>query len=60
MDKDFAQHMKSRAIEFDIQHQIARLRVGKNMSDDEADTIFYALVTAITTYEQVLEVSDNC
>ncbi|ORX40101.1 docking domain of Afi1 for Arf3 in vesicle trafficking-domain-containing protein [Kockovaella imperatae] len=53
--KDWARHMKTRAIGFDVQHQIARLRLIKNMTDGEAEAIFSCLAAGIRSYEQVVE-----
>ncbi|WWD18448.1 hypothetical protein CI109_102900 [Kwoniella shandongensis] len=53
--KDWASRLKRRAIQFDVQHQVARLRVGKNMSDAEAEAIFSALASEVKTYDQVVE-----
>ena len=43
--------------DFDVQHQIARLRLGRNMSDGEAEAVFSALAEGVKSYEQVVEVS---
>lgn len=56
MRQDWAQATKRRKIDFDVQHQVARLRVGKSMSDQEAERIFSALAQGVRTYEQVVEV----
>ncbi|WVO14083.1 hypothetical protein L204_101711 [Cryptococcus depauperatus] len=53
--KDWESRLKRRTIEFDVQHQISRLRLGKNMSDSEADAIFSSLSNGVKTYEQVTE-----
>ncbi|WRT67755.1 uncharacterized protein IL334_004727 [Kwoniella shivajii] len=53
--KDWQSRMKKRSVEFDVQHQIARLRSAKNMSDAEAETIFNALNNGINDYDQVVE-----
>ncbi|WVQ71892.1 hypothetical protein IAR50_001434 [Cryptococcus sp. DSM 104548] len=53
--KDWESRTKRRAIEFDINHQISRLRMAKNMSDSEADAIFSSLANGVRTYEQVVE-----
>ncbi|ODN98332.1 hypothetical protein L198_03576 [Cryptococcus wingfieldii CBS 7118] len=53
--KDWESRTKRRAIEFDIHHQISRLRMTKNMSDSEADAIFSSLANGVRTYEQVVE-----
>ncbi|KAE8540973.1 hypothetical protein D1P53_002326 [Cryptococcus gattii VGV] len=53
--KDWDSRVKRRAIEFDVQHQLARLRMGKNLSDGEAHAIFSALSNGVRTYEQVVE-----
>lgn len=56
--QDWAKTLKERAVEgFDLQHQIARLRIGKNMSDGEAGAIFAALAEGVRSYDQVVEVS---
>jgi len=43
--------------EFDLEHQVARLRTAKNMSEGEAGAIFAALAEGVRTYDQVVEVS---
>ncbi|WWC70797.1 uncharacterized protein I206_104749 [Kwoniella pini CBS 10737] len=53
--KDWQSRLKRRSVEFDIQHQIARLRLAKNMSDTEAEAIFSALNNGIRNYDQVIE-----
>ncbi len=57
--QDWAEDSKRRAIDFDLQHQIARLRIGKNMSDGEAGAIFSALADGVRSYDQVVEVSEE-
>lgn len=49
--------VKRKPIAFDVQHQIGRLRLTKNMTDSEAEAIFSALAEGVRTYEQVVEVS---
>ncbi|ORY28496.1 putative cell polarity protein [Naematelia encephala] len=54
--KDWAKGIKNRPIrDFDVQHQIARLRTAKNMSDLEADAIFHALAEGVRTYDRIVE-----
>ncbi|WWC62606.1 uncharacterized protein I303_105203 [Kwoniella dejecticola CBS 10117] len=53
--KDWQSRLKRRSIGFDVQHQIARLRLAKNMSDAEAEAIFLALNNGIRNYDQVIE-----
>ncbi|WVR06325.1 hypothetical protein IAU60_003356 [Kwoniella sp. DSM 27419] len=53
--KDWQSRMKRRPIAFDVSHQLARLRLAKNMSDGEAEAIFTALAEGVKTYEQVVE-----
>ncbi|WVW84697.1 hypothetical protein I302_106731 [Kwoniella bestiolae CBS 10118] len=53
--KDWQSRMKKRSVGFDVQHQIARLRLAKNMSDAEAEAIFGALNNGIRNYDQVVE-----
>ncbi|WVQ78521.1 hypothetical protein IAT38_000607 [Cryptococcus sp. DSM 104549] len=53
--KDWQSRVKRRAIEFDIQHQVSRLRMGKNLSDGEADAIFSSLANGVRSYDQVVE-----
>ncbi|WVQ65758.1 uncharacterized protein L199_003936 [Kwoniella botswanensis] len=53
--KDWQSRLKKRSVGFDVQHQIARLRLAKNMSDAEAEAIFGALNNGIRNYDQVVE-----
>lgn len=41
---------------FDVYHQIVRMRSAKNMNDMEAEAITRMLVENVQTYEQVVEV----
>lgn len=55
--QDWARWQRKRAVSgFDVQHQISRLRLGKNMSDGEAEMIFSSLAT-LRSYDQIVEVS---
>ena len=49
--------MRDRPIKFDVKHQVARLRLARNMSDSEAEAIFSSLSESVRSYEQVVEVS---
>ncbi|KAL7423106.1 hypothetical protein Q5752_002405 [Cryptotrichosporon argae] len=53
--KDWARDAPRREIGFDLQHQVSRLRVAKNMPGREADAIFAALAGAVRSYDQVIE-----
>ncbi|OCF42058.1 hypothetical protein I317_04145 [Kwoniella heveanensis CBS 569] len=53
--KDWHSRLKRRSVDFDVQYQIARLRMAKNMSDGEAEAIFSALSNGVRTYDQVVE-----
>ena len=56
--QDWAEYNATRAItEFDVQHQISRLRLAKKMGDSEAEAIFSALAQTVRSYEQIVEVS---
>ncbi|KIJ32139.1 hypothetical protein M422DRAFT_783555 [Sphaerobolus stellatus SS14] len=53
---DFQHRMETQAIQgFDLQHQLWKLRHGKQMPDAEAELIIRTLVDKIQSYEQVVE-----
>ncbi|KAK4689547.1 hypothetical protein P7C73_g555, partial [Tremellales sp. Uapishka_1] len=58
--EDWNADMHGRAIkDFDVRHQIARLRKAKKMPDSEAEAMFVALADGVQTYDQVIEVSSS-
>ncbi|KAI8869398.1 spindle pole body interacting protein [Ramicandelaber brevisporus] len=54
--EDFTRSLDTRTIKgFDVEHQIARLREGRGVSEREVEAIFSLLATGIQSDEQVLE-----
>lgn len=55
---DWARWERERALRgWDVQHQVARLRVGRAVGDQEAGAIYAALADGVRSYEAVVEVS---
>lgn len=54
--QDWARETKSRTLSFDASHQFSRLRMAKNMGDEEIDAIYRTLARYTDTYEHVVEV----
>ncbi|CED83201.1 Arf3-interacting protein 1, N-terminal domain [Phaffia rhodozyma] len=54
--QDFDQHVSSSTLQFDLNHQLSRLRNARSMSTGEAELIFRSLGENVKTYDQVVEV----
>lgn len=54
--KDFQNWLEARPVKgMDIQHQIGRLRYGKNMPDGEVELIMRSMHACVRTYDQIVE-----
>ncbi|KAG8987929.1 hypothetical protein FRB90_003066 [Tulasnella sp. 427] len=54
--QDFQNWLEARPVKgFDMQHQIGRLRYGKNMLDGEVELIVRSLHACVRTYDQIVE-----
>lgn len=54
--EDFQHHLRTREIQFDLPHQLARLRGARSIPDEEIKAIFAALAESVVTYEAACEV----
>ncbi|KAG8982436.1 hypothetical protein FRB90_006792 [Tulasnella sp. 427] len=56
VSNDFQNWLEARPVKgFDMQHQIGRLRYGKNMLDGEVELIVRSLHACVRTYDQIVE-----
>ncbi|CAG8583499.1 13259_t:CDS:2, partial [Racocetra fulgida] len=53
---DFQNYLKTRNIKsFDVHHQVSKLKMLKNMPEQEVETLFKAFVNSVSTDEQIIE-----
>ncbi|CAG8826485.1 10445_t:CDS:10, partial [Gigaspora margarita] len=53
---DFQNYLKTRNIKsFDVHHQVSKLRMLKNMTEQEVETLFKAFINSVSTNEQIIE-----
>ncbi|CAG8726608.1 3141_t:CDS:10 [Cetraspora pellucida] len=53
---DFQNYLKTRNIKsFDVHHQVSKLKMLKNMPEQEVETLYKAFVNSVSTDEQIIE-----